>query len=66
VANEKLYGHAKDTLPSTVVGLSLHGEAETWTNIARLATAIVTACDHRDLPSSTAGVTPATPWCDAF
>jgi len=51
LAVERLYGYAKDTLPSTVIGLSLQGEAETWTNVARLASAIVTACDHCASPS---------------
>jgi hypothetical protein len=50
LAIEKLYGHAKATLPSTVVGLSLKEEPETWNNIARLASAIVTACDHVEPP----------------
>jgi hypothetical protein len=51
LALERLYGYADATLPSTVVGLSLQGEAETWTNVARLASAIVTACDHCAPPS---------------
>jgi hypothetical protein len=51
LAIERPYGNAKDTLPSTVIGLSLQGEVETWTNVARLASAIVTACDHCELPS---------------
>ena len=48
LAIERLYGYAKATLPRTVVGLSLKGEPETWGNIARLASAIVTACDHAE------------------
>jgi hypothetical protein len=52
LALERVYEHAKDTLPSTVIGLSLEGEVETWTNVARMASAIVTACDHCDLPSA--------------
>ncbi len=46
LAIERLYSRAKDALPNTVVGLSLEGEVETWTNVARLADAIVTACDY--------------------
>jgi hypothetical protein len=38
-------------LPSTVLGLSLKGEVETWTNIVRLASAFVTACDYCASPS---------------
>ena len=45
LAIERLYGDAKATLPGTA-GLSLKGEPETWANIARLAGAIVTACDQ--------------------
>jgi hypothetical protein len=45
LAIERLYGYAKATLPKTGAGLSLKGEPETWVNIARLAAAIVTACD---------------------
>jgi hypothetical protein len=37
---------AIERLPNTIVGLSLEGEVETWTNVARLADAIVTACDY--------------------
>jgi hypothetical protein len=48
LAIERLYGYAKATLPRTVVGLSLKGEPETGVNIARLASAIVTACDHAE------------------
>jgi hypothetical protein len=51
LAIEKLYGYAKSTLPPTVVGLSLNEEPETWVNIARLAGAIVTACDHAESPT---------------
>ena len=51
LAIEKLYGYAKATLPPTVVGLSLKEELETWNNIARLASAIVTACDHAEPPA---------------
>jgi hypothetical protein len=50
LAIEKLYEYARATLPPTVVGLSLKDEPETWVNIARLATAIVTACDHAEPP----------------
>jgi hypothetical protein len=50
LAIEKLYGYARATLPPTVVGLSLNEEPETWNNIARLASAIVTACDHAEPP----------------
>jgi hypothetical protein len=39
-------------LPRTVVGLSLKDEPETWGNIARLASAIVTACDHAEPPAT--------------
>jgi hypothetical protein len=48
LAIEKLYWNAIATLPSTVVGLTLLKEQETWTNINRLASAIVTACDHTE------------------
>ena len=48
LAVEKLYRNASVTLPSTVVGLTLIKEQETWTNINRLASAIVTACDHAE------------------
>jgi hypothetical protein len=48
LAIETLYGYAKATLPRTEVGLSLKGEPETFVNIARLAGAIVTACDHAE------------------
>jgi hypothetical protein len=51
LAIERLYGDAKATLPGTVVGLSLNGEPETWANIARLAGAIVTACDRIEAPA---------------
>jgi hypothetical protein len=50
---ERVYGYAKATLPNTAVRLSLKGESETWVNIARLATAIVTACDHCASPCCT-------------
>jgi hypothetical protein len=45
-ALEKLHGYARDTLPITVA--LLEDEAETWADIARLATAIVTACDEAE------------------
>jgi hypothetical protein len=45
VAIERLYSDATATLPKGV-GLSLQGEPETWTNIARLACAIVRVCDQ--------------------
>jgi hypothetical protein len=48
LAIEKLYRNAAAILPSTVVGLTLLKEQETWTNINRLASAIVTACDHAE------------------
>jgi hypothetical protein len=48
LAIEKLYCNAAATLPPTVVGLTLLKEQETWTNINRLASAIVTACDHTE------------------
>jgi hypothetical protein len=48
LAIEKLYCNAAATLPSTVIGLTLIKEQETWTNIDRLASAIVTACDHAE------------------
>jgi len=51
LAIERLYGHARITLPKTV--LSLKGEPETWANIARLAGAIVIACDHCASPCGT-------------
>ena len=51
LALERVYEQAKDTLPSTVIGLSLQGEVETWTNIVRLASAFVTACDYCASPS---------------
>jgi hypothetical protein len=50
LAIERLYGYAKATLPKTAAGLSLKDEPETWVNIARLAGAIVTACDHAEPP----------------
>jgi hypothetical protein len=53
LAIERLYGYAKATLPKRAVGLSLEGEPETWANIARLANAIVTACDHCASPCCT-------------
>lgn len=48
LAIERLYSDAKATLPKRWIGLSLQGEPETWANIARLARAIVTACDHAE------------------
>jgi hypothetical protein len=51
LAIERLYGYAKATLPKTAAGLSLKNEPETWVNIARLAGAIVTACDHAEPPA---------------
>jgi hypothetical protein len=48
LAIERLYGYAKATLPKTAAGLSLKNEPETWVNIARLAGAIVAACDHAE------------------
>jgi hypothetical protein len=39
-----------------VVGLSLKGEPETWVNIARLAGAIVTACDQIEPPTPAAAL----------
>lgn len=51
LAVERLYGYARTTLPPTVVGLTLKEEPETWSNIARLANAIVTACDHAEPPA---------------
>jgi hypothetical protein len=51
LAIERLYGDARATLPKTVVSLSLKGKPETWANIARLASAIVTACDHAEPPA---------------
>jgi hypothetical protein len=56
LAIERLYGYANDTLPRTVVGLSLKGEPETWVNIARLAGAIVTACDQIEPPTPAAAL----------
>ena len=53
LAIERLYGYAKATMPKRVVGLSLKDEPETWANIARLAGAIVIACDHCASPSGT-------------
>ena len=46
LAIERLYGDARATLPGADVNLSLNGEPETWVNIARLAGAIITACDQ--------------------
>jgi hypothetical protein len=51
LAIEKLYGYARATLPGTVVGLSIKGEPETWVNIARLANAVVAACDQSEPPA---------------
>jgi hypothetical protein len=51
LAIERLYGYARETLPRTVGRLSLKGQPETWPNIARLASAIVTACDHAEPPA---------------
>jgi hypothetical protein len=48
-ALEKLYGCARDTQPITI-GLLLEDEPKTWANIARLASAIVTACDQVETP----------------
>ena len=45
VAIERLYSDAKATLPNGA-GLSLQGEPETWSNIARLAGAIIIACEQ--------------------
>ena len=47
LALDKLYGYARDTLPITVE-LLLEDENETWADIARLANAIVTACDDAE------------------
>jgi hypothetical protein len=47
LAVEQLYAAARATLPNTA-SLSLDGEQETWTNINRLANAIVIACDRLD------------------
>jgi hypothetical protein len=46
IAVEKLQGCAMVTLPLRV--WTLDGESETWANIARLATAIVIACDKAE------------------
>ena len=46
----KLYGCDRATLPACVPGLSLEGEAETWANIVRLASAVVSCCDQAELP----------------
>lgn len=51
MAIERVYGYAKATLPTTTAELSLKGEPETWANIARLAGAIVTACDRVETPA---------------
>jgi hypothetical protein len=51
LAIERVYGYAKATLPKTAVELSLKNEPETWVNIARLAAAIVTACDRVKPPA---------------
>lgn len=55
LAIERLYGDAKATLPGTA-DLSLKGEPETWVNIARLAGAIVTACDQIEPPTAAAAL----------
>jgi hypothetical protein len=46
LAIERLYDDATDALPGADVGLSVNRDPETWVNIARLAEAIVTACDQ--------------------
>ncbi len=56
LAIERLYGDARATLPGVDARLSLNGEPETWTNVARIACAIVTACDKIEPPTPTAGV----------
>ncbi len=42
-ALKKLYSYARDTWPITIE--LLPEKAETWADVARLANAIVTACD---------------------
>ena len=51
LAIERLYGYAKDALPKTAIRLALKDEPETWANIARLAGAIVNACNRVEPPA---------------
>jgi hypothetical protein len=46
LALEKLYGYARDTLPITTA--LLPEDAATWADIARLANAIMAACDQNE------------------
>jgi hypothetical protein len=56
LAIERLYGDARAALPGADVSLSLNGEPETWPNIARLAGAIMTACDQIESPTPVASL----------
>jgi hypothetical protein len=47
---ELLYREAEQVLPGTVAGFVLLGEPVTKENLARLASALVTACDHAAPP----------------
>ena len=51
IALEKLYLHAKSILPENE--FSLEGEAESWSNMIRLAKSIVAGCDHAEPPAPT-------------